>query len=66
MSKLFLLINVHLNELEILSQGCFLPSLVDIGLMVMEKKMKMQRINNDDDNNDIQRTKWVNCFFFIN
>lgn len=30
---------------------------VDIGLMVMKKKMKMNRVNNDDENNDIQRTK---------
>lgn len=57
MSKLFLLINVYLNELEILSLRMLFAKCVDIGLMVMKKKMKMNRVNNDDENNDIQRTK---------
>lgn len=57
MIKLFLLINVYLNELEILSLRMLFAKFVDIGLMVMKKKMKMNRVNNEDENNDIQRTK---------
>lgn len=57
MRKLFLLINVYLNELEILSLKMLFAKFVDICLMVMKKKMKMNRVNNDDLNNGIQRTK---------
>ena len=35
------------------TQRCFVPSLVEIGLVVLVKKMKMWKVNdNDDDNND--------------
>ena len=41
------------------TQGCFVPSLVEIGSMVLEKKMKIWNVydnaNNDDDDNDDKR-----------
>ena len=35
-------------------QGCFLPSLIEIGSVVLEKKMKMWKVyaNNNDNDND--------------
>ena len=40
------------------TQGCFVPSLVEIGQVVLEKKMKMWQVydNNDDDNKDSTTT----------
>ena len=42
------------------TQGCFVPSLVEIGSVVLEKKMKMWKAYDDDDNddNDGQRTNF--------
>ena len=42
---------LHLNKLESFTQGCFVPSLVDIGPVVLEKKMKIRKVydNKDDD-----------------
>ena len=44
------------------TQGCFVPSLVEIGPVVLEKKMKMWKVydnaNEDDDNNNGQRTNF--------
>ena len=36
------------------TQGCFVPSLIEIGPVVLEKKMKMWKVydNNDNNNND--------------
>ena len=35
----------HLNKFEsLLPKGCFVPSLFDIGLVVLEKKMKMWKV----------------------
>lgn len=42
MSKLFLLINVYLNELEILSLKMLFAKFVDIGLMVIILKIKIK------------------------
>ena len=43
-------------------QGCFVPSFVEIGPVVLEKKMKMWKVydndNNDNDNDDGQRTNF--------
>lgn len=39
------------------TQSCFLPSLVKIGPVVLEKKTKMWKVYNDDDNNDIDRQR---------
>ena len=43
------------------TQGCFVLSLVKIGPVVLEKKMKMWKVydnnNNNDDDNDRQRTE---------
>ena len=33
-------------------QGCFLPSLVEIGPVVLEKKMKMWKVYDNNDNDD--------------
>ena len=40
------------------TQGCFVPSLVEIGLVVLKKKMKMWKDydDNDDDNDGAQQT----------
>ena len=42
---------LHLNKLEFNShtQGCFVPSLVKIGTEVLEKKMKMCKVYDNDD-----------------
>ena len=42
------------------TQGCFVPSLVEIGPVVLEKKMKLWKVYDDDDDNDNdgQRTKF--------
>ena len=47
------------------TQGCFVPSLVEIGPVVLEKKMKMWKVydnddddNDNDDNDDGQRTNF--------
>ena len=42
------------------TQGCFVPSLVEIGPMVLEKKMKMWKVydNNDNNDDDGQRTNF--------
>ena len=52
------------------TQGCFVPSLVEIGPVVLEKKMKMWKVyddnynnndndyNDDNDHNDGQRTNF--------
>ena len=43
----------HLNKLESPStQGYFVPSLVEIGPVVLEKKMKMWKVYDNDDNDD--------------
>ena len=34
------------------TQGYFVPSLVEIGPVVLEKKMKMWKVYDDDDDND--------------
>ena len=43
----------HLNPL---TQGCFVPSLVEIGAVVLEEKMKMWKVyaNKDNENNGQQ------------
>ena len=41
------------------TQGCFLPSLVEIGPVVLEKKMKMWKVyDNNDNDDDGQRTNF--------
>ena len=42
---------LHLNKLEFDSrtQGCFVQSLVEIGTVVLEKKMKMCKVYDKDD-----------------
>ena len=47
------------------TQGCFVPSLIEIGPVVLEKKMKMWKVydnddndNDDNDDNDGQRTNF--------
>lgn len=37
-----------------------MPSLDEIGQVMFEKKMKMKKVNNDDDAND---RKWTHFFF---
>ena len=46
---------LHLNPFI---QGCFVPSLVEIGPVVLENKLTMWKVyeNDDDDNDDGQRT----------
>ena len=34
------------------TQGCFVPSLVEIGQVVLEKKMKKWKVYDNDNNND--------------
>ena len=46
------------------TQECFVPNLVEIGQVVLEKKMKMWKVYdndniNDDENDDGQRTKFA-------
>ena len=43
-----------------ITQGCFVPSLVEIGPVVLEKKMKMWKVydNDNNDNDDGQRTNF--------
>ena len=55
-ARTFIWTNLH-------SQGCFVPSLVEIGPVVLEKKKKMWNVcdnndneDNDSDNDDEQRT----------
>ena len=53
---------LHLNKLESpFTQECFVPSLVEIGPVVLEK-MKMWKVynanDNDDNNNEGQRTNF--------
>ena len=35
-----------------LTQGCFVPSLIEIGPMVLEKKMKMCKVYDNNNDND--------------
>ena len=52
---------LHLKKILIpFTQGCFVSSLVEIGLVVWEKKNKMSKVynNNDKNNNDGQRTNF--------
>ena len=60
---------LHLNKFWIpLTQRCFLSSLVEIGPVVLEKKIKMWKVydnnansddeDNNDDNDDRQRTNF--------
>ena len=48
------------------TQGCFVPSLVEIGPVVLEKKMKMWKVydndDNDNNNDDGQRTNLTWAF----
>ena len=37
---------LHLDKLE--SQGCFVPSLVEIDLVVLEKKLKSENLNDNN------------------
>ena len=40
------------------TQGCFVPSLVEIGIVVLEKKMKMSKVyDNTNDNRQILMRK---------
>ena len=41
-----------------LIHGCFVPSLVEICPVVLEKKMKMWKIYDNDNNDDGQRTNF--------
>ena len=40
------------------TQGCFVPSLVEIGPVVLDKKMKMWKVYDNDNNNDRQQTNF--------
>ena len=45
------------------TQGCVVPRWVEIGPVVLEKKMKMWKVyDNDDDNDDGQQTKLTWAF----
>ena len=44
------------------AQGCFVPSLVETGLMVLEKKIKMWKVYNNDNDDDGQRKKLTWAF----
>ena len=39
-------------------QGCFVPNLVEIGPVVLKKKMEMWKVYDDDDKDDEQRTNF--------
>ena len=42
------------------TQGCFVPSLVEIGSLVLEKKMKMRKVyNNDNDKFWSEKLTWA-------
>ena len=40
------------TNLNLFTQGCIVPSLVEFGSMVLEKKMKMWKVYDNDNNND--------------
>ena len=43
---------LHLKIWFLITQGCFVPNLVEIGLVLLEKKMKMWKVYDSDNNND--------------
>ena len=49
--------DLHLNNLTSLTRECFVPSLVEIDPVVLEKKMKLLKVYNNNDNDDGQ---WIN------
>ena len=41
-------VSLYFNKLIPFTQGCFVPSLVKIGLVVLEKKSKIEIVYRDD------------------
>ena len=53
---------LHLKKLEFFfTKECFVPSLVEIGPVVLEKKMKMWKVYDDDNKNNDNNGKQIKC-----